>query len=334
MHHDDWNKNTYHTEEGLMMKTFRYYATAVIAIVVCLVTFSVTGFAEASVAESPLKKCVSKPIAEPAIDIDAVIQKEMTDAIIKEWYSMFPDMKPEEYTVDTSFYLLEYYVSTDYWDEVTSFDYEGMTAHIDPAYPTIYIPIFGDIADTNGKIHNRAIGYFKLSYEPWIEKDYRLSSAMYNLASDDYKDGNVVGSYEKITDYLVKSKVDTRQVFLIRYPNSLSEEMEQIAVIQTENDTVILDVSNSLHIGTDIMMEATAYSIAEYREQRMELEKELYQTIGRWEDNPAGGNVLGRQDDDRNLWVEYLPFILGAVAILGGIVILVRMKYRKRSSKS
>ena len=220
---------------------------------------------------------VSHTVKEPDVDIESLIGERLTKEIADERYNTVSFEKPEKYTYDTSVYLLEYNVGTDYWNNVTENNYKGLTEAIYGSYPTVYVPVFGDISDTNGEIHNRVIGYFKLDYDSH-ERDYRLTSAFYNLPSNDYKDRKTVGFFEKIQDFVSQNNITSEQVFLIKYPSSLSDDMEKIAVIKTADDTLILDVSGSVNANADktVWSDVRSYSISEYRTLRLEAEKELY----------------------------------------------------------
>ena len=220
---------------------------------------------------------VSRTIKEPKVDIELLIGERLTKEIADERYNTVSFEKPEKYTYDTSVYLLEYNVGTDYWNSITENNYTGLTEAIDYSYPTVYIPVFGDISDTSGEIHNRVIGYFKLDHDSH-ERDYRFSSAFYNLPGNDYKDRKNVGFFEKIQDFVSQNSITSEQVFLIKYPSSLSDDMEKIAVIKTADDTLILDVSGSVNANADktAFSEVHSYSVSEYRTLRLEAEKELY----------------------------------------------------------
>lgn len=299
--------------------------TALLFIAGCFYCFKITGFAESS------DKLLSKPIAAPIIDIETVLNNKVTEQIVEERYEMFPGDKPKNYTFDTSVYLLEYDVSTNYWDSVTSLDYKGLTEKIDYKYPTIYIPLFGDIEDSKGNISNRTIGYIKLSYD-LIKKDYRFNMVLYNLGSDNYKNRRTVGFYETITDYLSQSKTATQQVFLIRYPSSLTDEHEMVAVIQSKTDVIILDITNSCQVQTEKTSgQPTVYSVSEYRTLRMEAEKTVYQTAKEWETNPAGG-VANTEQNDKTVWIYFSLCIISATIILIGTLYFVFRKRRKTHS--
>ncbi len=257
------------------MKKMIDYMISAFLILSFLFSLNTAVFAETANITEPSERLPSEFLRKPAMDMDEVIKKEVTEERANERYD------PEKYSYDTSTYLVEYSVSEDYWNRVKTLDYKGLTEAIDADYPVVYIPVFGDIEDTNGRTHNRVVGYFRLQYSRSLNEkafSYKMTSAQYNLTSTDFKDKRVVGIYEAISFYLTRTDTKAEQVFLIKYPSSVTNEQETVAVIKTETDTVILDTSNSLHIGNDIIPsdELTAYSVSEYSERRKEVEKTLY----------------------------------------------------------
>jgi hypothetical protein len=271
----------------------------------------------------------SSAIGQPENDIDTIIKENATEERVQEWYNMFKVDMPLTY--DTSIYLLEYHVSTEYWSEVSEMSYEGMIEPI-KSYPTIYIPLFGEIADTNGILFNRVIGYIKLSYDA-RDEGYKLRMTMYNLSSDSYKDRETFGFYENIVNYLNRDKVIAQQIFMIKYPSSLTDGQDIIAVIKTSDSTIILDVGDSLRTIT-LMSEIQTphpYSITEYSSLRKEVEKEIYRTADGWENNPAGGNVVQNQNDE--ITNEYLLLICLATLSFAVVITIVITKLYKRSAK-
>ncbi len=312
------------------MKKIIFYILSLVIVIGCFCFVSTVAFAETSQKDSSIIKLVSNPLGEPVMNIEDVINRKATKAHMEERYDMFDDsMKPEKYSFDTSIYLFEYHVSVDYWDAVESLDYDGLTAAIDYRYPTIYIPYFGEVADTEGNIETRVFGHAKLSYG-WLEKDYRLSTTQYNIADENYKAKKDVWFYEAIINYLSKNKAEAKQIFMIKYPSSLAEGHEMIAVIQTETDTTILDVSNTLCLEEkDGFYPATAYSISEYRTKRMELEKELYQTVDALENIQYGGNINPNQSNEDKTFIKFLPYIAVGVLGVGIVIVLSVVLYRK-----
>jgi len=296
------------------MKKFSSFLISVLFICSCFSYLALTALAEGEVTEEPSAKIPSNPLAEPVFDIENVIKEKITEEIIRERYNMFSAGQPEEYTVGTSAYLLEYNVSSDYWESITAFDYEGLTEKIDYRYPTVYIPVFGDIADSKGIVHNRVIGYIKLYYNP-TENDYRFNTALYNLKSSNYKDKLINPIYEDIANYLEQNKVDARQVFLIRNAGSFTNEQGKVAVIQTQTDTVILDVTNTLQTDPDIKVPdiPKAYSISNYRTLHSEV-------------------ATGTNHDtakENSLWSSFVPYGVVVAVLLAVTAFFVLKKYRK-----
>ncbi len=257
------------------MKKMIDYMISAFLILGFLFSLNTAVFAEAENIPEPSEILPSEFLSKPSMDMEDVIKKVVTEERANELYD------PEKYSYDTSTYLVEYSVSEDYWRRVKSLDYSGLTEAIDADYPVVYIPVFGDIEDTNGRVYNRVVGYFRLQYSRSLNEkafSYKMTSAQYNLTSTDFKDKRVVGIYEDISFYLTRTDTKAEQVFLIKYPSSVTDEQETVAVIKTQTDTVILDTSNSLHIGNDIIPsdELPAYSVSEYSERRKEVEKTLY----------------------------------------------------------
>ena len=311
----------------------RILSTALITVI-CLFTFAISSFATTPDTTDTRDVFPSNTIGEPRIHLESLLSDKVTKEIVDDRYRMFSVEKPEAYTFDTSTYLVEYNVSTEYWSNVSNLSYEGLTEAIDYSYPTIYIPLFGDIADSKGNTQNRVIGHIKLSYDVSAD-DYKLGMSLYNLADDDYKDKKNVWFYEKIEDYLSQSENVAEQVFLIRYPSSLSDGHEKIAVIQTEDRTVILDVSNSLNIHTDKAEsgQAPAYTISEYRALRMEIEKELYQTAIGGDKNSVGESSYLNQDEKQDNNGEWMWCLLIVAFSVGIVTFLLLRKHSERLSK-
>lgn len=314
------------------MKATKRILLITMTIIIMISSLVINVFAETTNATGLTTAISSSTIGQSKIDINKIIIEKATEEIVQERYNMFTVDKPQKFTFDTAIYLLEYNVSTEYWTKMSEMSYEGMTASIDNSYPTIYIPLFGDIADTNGTLFNRVIGHIKLSYD-WGSKDYKLGMTIYNLISEDYKDMKNLWFYEEIADYLNRNKVIAQQVFMIRYPSSLSDGHEKIAVIKTSDRTFILDISNSLNTVTaeKNSNRALPYSITEYSGLRKEVEKEVYRTADGWENNPAGGNAVQNQND--KITNGYWLLICLAILSFGVVITIVINKLYKRIAK-
>ena len=253
------------------MNKIKKYITAFFFIIAFTCCFSAIIFADSST------QIVSKPLSEPAVNIDELLNSERTKAIINDRFTSSFFEYPDDYTYDTSVYLLQYNVSQDYWDNVTSFDYEGLTAGLEQPYPTIHLPVFGSIANSNGLVHKRVIGHLTFSYNP-LKKEYTINASYCNPKDPEYTDNNIYHFYEEIRQCVNLSQTPIQQVFLIRYPGSSSPTHETIAVLQTGKDAIILDIGNTCHAGENGQSPtfSLAYSIEDYYSLRKPIEEELY----------------------------------------------------------
>ena len=151
-----------------------------------------------------------------------------------------------------------------------------------------------------------------MSYD-WTADDYKFRMTLYNLTSEDFKDKKNVWFYEKIVDYLNDRKEIAQQVLLIQCPTAGSHGSEQIALIQTENNTAILDISNTLRVETDETQtnQSFVYSISEYITLRKNVE--------------SNQNAKPTYDFKLLYWLLILP--------IGVAVFLIVKKFYKRSAK-
>lgn len=320
------------------MKKFFSCITALIIIVTCWNVFMITIFSETSekqkVEESvqPISKIPSNAIVEPAENIDSIIAKKVTEEVVAEEYNLFWMDKPVQYTYDSNSYILEYNVSTDFWSDVKVWEDFERSTNLNSDYPTIYIPLFGNITDTNGKESSRVIGYVKLYYS-WIEKDYVFHMSLYNLTSEEYRNMKVIPFLEKITNYLAQSKNDIQQIFLIRYPSSLTDGQETVAVARSQANVSVLDLSNSLRLNSDspLSQRSNVYTVLEYRNLRMKVEKNVYKSVDGWENNPAGGSTNSSESNLKNVKI-FSCFIIVAMILISIFIFIVRKhKFRKHS---
>ena len=294
------------------MKKINSILLAMMVIIGCCLSFMITVFAETAPMDETPRVISSTAIGTPKFDIQSILEEKVTKECVDESYGASSLERPQEYTYDTSIYLLEYNVSTEYWDTVSEMTYKGMTDALDSGHPTIYVPIFGEIADTKGNMLNRVIGHIKLSYD-WTADDYKFRMTLYNLTSEDFKDKKNVWFYETIVDYLNDRKEIAQQVLLIQCPTAGSHGSEQIALIQTENNTAILDISNTLRVETDETQtnQSFAYSISEYITLRKNVE--------------SNQNAKPTYDFKLLYWLLILP--------IGVAVFLIVKKFYKRSAK-
>ena len=305
----------------------------VLLIAICVSIFSIGCFAKGSKSSDNFIAFPSNVIDESKVDIPSLISEKVTKEQVDKLYDFYFSKLglPEIYYLDPDIYVLEYYASRSYWSGISEMNYKGLTENWSTvsAYPTIYIPLIGVISDTQGEPHNRVIGYVKLSYD-WINEEYSCSPVLYTYSADNYKDGQS-RPFEALLNYLTQSKTVAEQVFLLRHQNSLSDFTETIAVIKTEDDTVILDISDSLHLTSSVDDPAVAYTIEEYRMRRLEVEKELYKTVDRWEDVQYGGSgASSNQNQSKNSTEKWVAGIL-CVSLAAGIITFGLMKKRLNS---
>ena len=309
----------------------------------CFSAFSICCYAEDFKLSADVNVIPSNPIGEPKFDIPSMIQRVVTEELVRERYEIYRTEKPKNYRYDQSFYLIEHGVSKEYWEEMSEMSYQGLTEksdNFDCNYPTVYIPIFGDVPDEKGALQNRFIGYIRLHYNSFA-KDYLFQLVLYSIADPDFKEKKNIWFYDDIVDYLSQNNVVAQQIFLIRHPLSMRESEGRVAVVQTNDGNVtILDVSNTLQLDDSKKTANIAYTIQEYRSLRLNVEKELYQAGDGAEHLGGGGNASLEPNDASNTvprsphvgqWA-WIPFVLLGVATVGavGVVLFKRVKLRRQ----
>jgi hypothetical protein len=164
-----------------------------------------------------------------------------------------------------------------------------------------------------------------------VKDEYRFDMVLYNL-SQAFRDKERMRFYEELTEYLNKTDTNADQVCLLRYVSSLSLNHEVVALIQSEQNTVILDISNSCRIQTDkdTQLSPVAYSIEEYRTRRLEVEKELYKTVDSWENVPSGGSGASSSNGLQNNAGKWVPYVRFGILAVGGVA-FAWVQVRKKS---
>lgn len=281
-----------------------------------------------------------KPVVKPPIEIETVLNEATVQEIAEKRMQY-------ELVCDKTVYLLEYNVGTKYWNNVKSFDYEGLTEQFDSEdYPDILFPMWHEFTDPKGQKSTRVVGYLRYRYN-WFSIKYECIEVGYAPHKDElplkseynerFWNRLTQAYYERIADYLAANDIDAKQMFMIRYPSSFSECHEVAAVIQTETDLFILDISNSVHADLDygdnyywfdIYSKPVLYSVEEYRTLRLEAEKEVYK--GRRRLGPFFGSAGDLQGIS---FLSVLLFILTGVVVLSAIVFFVIRLVRKKNSK-
>mgnify|MGYP004613048903 FL=1 len=304
------------------MKKLLNYILAIIMIINCIVMFSISSQADFS------SKLPSIPIGEPKINIEKIFEEKLIkERIEKDVNILCRKDNLTNFTYEPSMYLLEYGVSIDFWNNNIS-NYYDMIQNIDYNYPTIFVPILSVMTDSHGNASNREIGYIKLYYD-CFENDYRHIVGIYNITSDDFTETRPSGFFESVTDYLVENRINAQQVFLIEYPSSLTDGQEVVAVIHSNSDTIMLDISNTCRNNKDWQDNPRAYSIKDYRTLRVKAEKDIYKHAGGFVDNVNKNN-----DNNNSNYKLVKNIILISVAVIAVIAISVILLVIKNTRKA
>ena len=269
----------------------------------------------------------SKQIGQSEYNVNDLIESMATPETIDTYYHMFNGL-PEDYYVDSSLFIVEYNVTMDYWSKVKETDYKGLTECLSTDYPTVYIPVFANIENTSGELFRRVIGHCSIKYDS-LDKKYVLNMTFANIQTEEFKNKESVWNYEMINEYISNKGISPKQIFMICYPSSFNDLSERVAVIQKENDDIILlDVSDSCHLSIDPIIQAVEYtSVDEYRILRMEAEKELYKSynIDNW---TSGG--YGVSDDNNQITITVLMICIIVLCVAALVAILTVLKKKKQ----
>jgi hypothetical protein len=225
----------------------------------------------------------SAPINGDRVDVDKLVSELVSYEKIDELYSVGMDAnnRPESYTFDPSVYILKYNVSSDYWDNVSSCGYDGLTSEFDSKKPTVLIPLYGETENVDGATVERVVGYAKLIYG---KGGYSLAfeGASLDSGEENYSGLRYSNFYEVITEYVAENGIEVKQIILLCHSSSRSIGHATVAAIKTETEEFILDFSNSSGKNRSeengynygILGKPTAYSIEEFRALRIAREAE------------------------------------------------------------
>ncbi len=253
----------------------------VLSAIVCLLVISITGV----VCSGAVYDVPSKSINN-SVDVQSVIHEVLTEEEIAESYSrMDTRYCPENYAVDIDKYVIEYGVSTTFWENAKWTDYQGFAETVDST-PTVYVPVLAEIPDGQGQVRERVIGHCKVYYD-FFKNGYIMTMVIKNTTAPGFAEGEIVHFYEEIGNYLNSNNLDADQVVIIRYPNSYNDFSEKVAFIICGEEIVVFDFSNSLHLDNKEIRKK-AYSVDEYRELRLNVEESIYKG-----QNDIGGEVGG-----------------------------------------
>ncbi len=264
-----------------MMRNICRYLLLLVGVLVLLHVFlPVDSFAIWDIQSYPVEK---------NINVLEIIKETLTDEMLEEDLARIDRRyNQEECFVDKDRFILEYNVSTTYWQDVKSANYNCLTEQLNE-YPSIYVPVLANIVIEDEEI-TRVVGHYKIYYD-LVLKHYTTMVSFMNSTSQAFISGENTHFYEIIGDYIENNSPEAKQAIIIRYPNSLNDYMEKIAVIlNDDNDPVIIDFSNSLHLES-FQQKNCYYSVDEYKELRMNVEKETYNSYTSLDNMMSGGRT-------------------------------------------
>lgn len=300
-------------------------------LIVCLLGFLCNLFAVYSFAIWDIQ---SYPV-EKNINVPEIIKETLTDEMIEEDLSRIDRRyNQEKCFVDKDRFILEYNVPTTYWEKVESANYIGLTEQLND-FPSIYVPVLANIIIDGDQI-TRVIGHYKLYYDFALQQ-YNTMLSLMNSTSQSFISGENIHFYEIIGDYIEKNSRKANQAIIIRYPDSLNDYMEKIAIVfNDDKEPIILDFCNSLHLD-NYQQKNSYYSINEYKELRMQVEKEIYNNYTSV-DNMMSGGRAGTNNNSKTLSnITTIKKIIIVVTVflftIFAILILIKSLYRRNHSQ-
>lgn len=309
-------------------------------IVACLFILTITIFAESSENSEDVSDIKITPMLQSETEIENMINDKLTDELVEERIGVFKKRflpTVENFSVDKSLYIVKYCVGNDYWDSLESLDYDCLVEAFSDYLPKVIVPVLGDVKDSTGNVSRRVVGHFQLAYN-WFRKDYTVSDSIY-VGVIDNTNTDVIGYHASIAYYLNENKVSAEKALIIKYPSSLTDYMDEIIVVKTETDTVVLDIGDTLQTATEHpRRNVSVYSISEYVPLRKEIEKEMNKSSNVFISNPAGGNVSSAENNVNSVIKialnNLLPYFIGIIAISVAVVIIVVTKKRRKRIKN
>ena len=267
----------------------------------------------------------SEFLTEPTTDMESTV-KSLTDAEMSKKHVSLEDV--EEYTYDASVYVVEYDVANGFWNSVQTFDYKGITEALIDAKPEATVPVFADLTDENGNTVNRQIADVEIYYSFKNEKySSRFSIGNMALKPAYVSDSCYLMSYEKIVRYLTENQIKAENVFIINY---IFEAPGSAAVVKTETDAFILDLTNSAEPKNVQYGDPTArpYSISEYANLRIATEERT--------------EIINKQNNIQMLtrymeifeeklgWIKYIGYAIALAIVVTSLTVFAIIKLRKR----
>ena len=268
----------------------------------------------------------SEFLTEPTSDMESTV-KSLTDAEMSKKQLALEDV--EEYTYDASVYVVEYDVADGFWNSVQTFDYKGITEALIDAKPEATVPVFADLTDENGNAVNRQIADVEIYYSFKNEKySSRFSIGNMALKPAYVSDSNYLMSYEKIVRYLTENQIKAENVFIINY---VLNAPGSVAVVKTETDAFILDLTNSAEPKNVQYGDPTArpYSISEYAKLRNATE-ERTEIINK-QNNIQMLTSYMEIFEEKLGWIKYIGYAIALAIVVTSLTVFAIIKLRKRS---
>ncbi len=180
----------------------------------------------------------------------------------------------EDFYVDPSVYIVEYSIRMP--EKANSLNDGSVIENLTfSEHPTVYIPIFGNVADSE-----RVIGHVKIFYNYTKEK-YVARSALLNASDDNFVSGKrlhfieQIGNIERIqeicSEYGIRSVTNA---ILIRNSYAINDFSEKALIINSDGTYYAYDFTDSLHTEKN---NENMYLLSEYVELRSAYEEESKQ---------------------------------------------------------
>ncbi len=225
---------------------------------------------------------------------------------------------------DISAFLIEYNVSTGFLDEMETLD-KNYLNHSVPEYPTIYVPIFGELSGGE-----RVIGHIKLYYTYDFERGewrYDQYTVFNNTDGFEVEGRPTVNFFETISNLAENTSWD--HAFLLRFPSAFNDSSEKILLIYDGDEIKVFDLYNSAGAPAtpeDAWQFNKMYSYDEYVSLRRERERTVYS-----KDSSSSNS----SESGRGTKTEVLigAIIVASAVIISGTVLIIRKARKKAVEK-
>lgn len=232
----------------------------------------------------------------------------------------------EDFYIDPSVYIVEYSIIMP--EKAISLNDGSVIENLTfSEHPTVYIPIFGNVADSE-----RVIGHVKIFYN-YTEEKYVARSALLNASDDNFVSGKrlhfieQIGNIEKIqeicSEYGIRSVTNA---ILIRNSYAINDFSEKALIINSDGTYYAYDFTNSLHTENN---NENMYLLSEYVEVRSAYEEKSKQTVN-MEDISYGGVI---NTPDENTFYAKGVIIIGISLLVLCVLICITI-YKIKLNKS